>query len=117
MKDAYERRIEALEKRLAESEAKASRTDSTPTHAETPSAARAVEPTASAFNPALSLILQGTYANTSQDPNNYQITGFIPSGGEVGPPKRRSLSGRSGWSQICSGSRPVPTENASSART
>jgi hypothetical protein len=41
-----------------------------------------------AFNPAVSLILQGTYANTSQDPNTYQITGFVPSGGEVGPPKR-----------------------------
>jgi hypothetical protein len=41
-----------------------------------------------AFNPAVSLILQGTYANTSQDPSTFQITGFTPSGGEVGPPKR-----------------------------
>ena len=39
-----------------------------------------------AFNPAISLILQGT-ARASRDPKTYQITGFVPSGGEVGPPQ------------------------------
>ena len=48
-----------------------------------------------AFNPAISLILQGTYADTSQDPNTFQITGFMPSGGEVGPPKRSFSLGES----------------------
>jgi hypothetical protein len=42
----------------------------------------------SAFNPEISLILQGTAASLKQDPNTYQITGFAPSGGEVGPPRR-----------------------------
>src|SRR5688572_29972401 len=42
----------------------------------------------SAFNPEISLILQGTAASIEQDPNSYQITGFAPSGGEVGPPRR-----------------------------
>src|SRR3954465_3493831 len=41
-----------------------------------------------AFNPAVSLILQGTAARSSQDPANYQISGFAPSGGEVAPPRR-----------------------------
>lgn len=41
-----------------------------------------------AFNPAISLILQGTFARSSQDPETYQITGFAPSGGEVGPLRR-----------------------------
>lgn len=42
----------------------------------------------SAFNPAMSIILQGTFARSSQDPETYQISGFAPSGGEVGPPRR-----------------------------
>jgi len=102
MKDAYEKRIQTLEKRLTEAEARAGKAESTASKAETTatkaeqSAAKA-ETAAStaanrsgenAFNPAVSLILQGTYARTSQDPNRFQITGFAPSGGEVGPPKR-----------------------------
>jgi len=42
----------------------------------------------SAFNPEISLILQGTAASLKQDPETYQITGLAPSGGEVGPPRR-----------------------------
>jgi hypothetical protein len=41
-----------------------------------------------AFNPEISLILQGTAASIERDPETYQITGFAPSGGEVGPPRR-----------------------------
>jgi len=48
-----------------------------------------------AFNPAVSLILQGTAARSSQDPSDYQITGFAPSGGEVGPPPRSFSLGES----------------------
>jgi hypothetical protein len=40
------------------------------------------------FNPEISLILQGTAARIQQDPETYQITGFAPSDGEVGPPRR-----------------------------
>src|SRR4051812_2336029 len=100
MKQQYERRIEELEKRLAETEAKAgkaavaaSKAEQSAANAQSASAAATPAPASgrggdTAFNPAISLILQGTYANTSQDPNRYQITGFVPSGGEVGPPKR-----------------------------
>jgi hypothetical protein len=41
-----------------------------------------------AFNPPMSIILQGTFARSSQDPETYRISGFAPSGGEVGPPRR-----------------------------
>ena len=41
-----------------------------------------------AFNPPMSIILQGTFARSSQDPETYKISGFAPSGGEVGPPRR-----------------------------
>ncbi len=43
---------------------------------------------ANAFNPAISLILQGTAASSSQDPAAYRIDGFAPSGGEVAPAPR-----------------------------
>jgi hypothetical protein len=103
MRQAYEERISALEKRLAEAEAKAATAQAgavpTEPNAGKPQANVATAETAAppmagagsgenAFNPAISLILQGTYANTSQDPNTYHITGFVPSGGEVAPPKR-----------------------------
>ncbi|HEY7655659.1 MAG TPA: TonB-dependent receptor [Burkholderiales bacterium] len=83
MKDDYEQRVRALEKRVSEAEATAGKSERG-----TPAGAVAGRSGESAFNPAISLILQGTYANTSQDPETYQITGFVPSGGEVGPPKR-----------------------------
>ena len=96
MKSQYEKRIQDLEKRLAETEAKAGSAQAAAGKAEQ-SAAQAQTATAAAasarsgenaFNPAVSLILQGTFARESQDPNNYRINGFMPSGGEVGPPKR-----------------------------
>jgi hypothetical protein len=39
---------------------------------------------ASGFNPAIALILSGTYASFSQDPGQYRIPGFL-TGGEGGP--------------------------------
>ena len=56
-----------------------------------PQSARA----SSAFNPDISLILQGTAARSSLDPNTYQITGFAPSGGEVAPAPRGFSLGES----------------------
>ncbi len=95
MKEGYEKRIETLEKRLSAAEAKAGSAESTVPRAEQSAAtaqsavggsgARTGE---NAFNPAVSLILQGTYSRNSQDPNQHQITGFVPSGGEVGPARR-----------------------------
>ncbi|HZN27270.1 MAG TPA: hypothetical protein VFB75_23790 [Burkholderiales bacterium] len=87
LRRSYEDRMQALEKRVADAEARAAKAERTATAA--PSAPAPSTPaSASAFNPAISLVLQGTYARTSQDPNSFAITGFVPSGGEVGPPKR-----------------------------
>lgn len=49
----------------------------------------------SAFNPAISMILAGNYANLSADPSTYRIAGFLPSGGEVGPGARSFNLGES----------------------
>jgi hypothetical protein len=48
-----------------------------------------------AFNPAISVILAGTYSHLSEDPGTYRIAGFIPSGGEVGPGERTFNLGES----------------------
>ena len=80
LREAYEGRIQALERKLAEAEARAA-----PPAATSAGARPARE---GAFNPAMSLILQGTAARSSRDPNSYQITGFAPSGGEVAPASR-----------------------------
>jgi hypothetical protein len=49
----------------------------------------------SAFNPEISLILQGTAARIQRDPETYEISGFAPSGGEVAPPRRGFSLGES----------------------
>lgn len=95
MKEDYETRIKALERRLSEAESRAGETVPPTAGAE---AAVATAPAAApvsenAFNPAISLILQGRYANLSKNPDSFRINGFIPTGGEVDPGKRNfSLS-------------------------
>jgi len=100
MREAYEKRIADLEKRLNEAETKAGKAETAASRAEqsagkAESAAVAASSAGGAgrtgentFNPAMSLILQGTFARSTRDPGQYQITGYVPSGGEVGPPKR-----------------------------
>jgi hypothetical protein len=85
LRQSYEARIEALEKRLQEAEAKAAApVPAAPAPAAAPAGRAAA---ANAFNPAISLVLQGNYAHLSQDPENYALHGFAP-GGEIGPGKR-----------------------------
>jgi hypothetical protein len=77
-----QQRIQQLEKRLQETENVAAQASARPAGE-------------NAFNPAVSLILQGTAARSSLDPNTYRITGFAPSGGEVGPARRGFSLGES----------------------
>ena len=125
MKDEYEARIRALEQLLQQAEAKSERaaaqaripanqpssaTASAPASAPTSvsaatassgpmptSAARAGSggAAANAYNPAMALILGGTYARLSQDPSQYRIQGFIPGGEEIGPGSRNFNLGES----------------------
>jgi hypothetical protein len=48
-----------------------------------------------AFNPAMSLILGGQLNHLERDPATYNIGGFIPSGGEIGPGGRSFNLGES----------------------
>ena len=93
LKQSYEARIQALEARLkqAENTAKAAQSTATQADEKANQLAAAPPPTVpsgtNAFNPDISLILSGIYSNLSQDPANYRITGFVPSG-DIGPGKR-----------------------------
>ena len=94
LKESYEERIQALEQRLKEAEAKpvaAAPAAAAPPPAPTVAAAPSAPSSGlSAFNPAISAVLQGAYANLSQDPNKYALAGFAPSGDIV--PAKRSFS-------------------------
>lgn len=52
-------------------------------------------PSANALNPAISVVLNGVYANLSKDPATYRIDGFVPTMGEVAPPPRGFSLGES----------------------
>jgi hypothetical protein len=87
IKDGYETRIRQLEQRVE----KAEQGTDTPKPAAPVQSAPA---SANAFNPAISLILDGQYSNLQRDPGTYQIGGFIP-GGDVGPGRRSFNLGES----------------------
>src|ERR1035437_1389397 len=70
LKEGYESRIQALEKRVQEAEAKTGVAQAQSAPAPGPAAAPAG---ANAFNPSIALILGGTYANLSQDPAQYRL--------------------------------------------
>jgi len=108
MRQAYEQRINALEARLIKAESTADsaqtvarqtavqQTSVQQTLAQQPMVQQAAMPTQSnRFNPEMSLILMGSYNNLKQDPNAYQITGFVPTMGEVGPGSRGFSLGES----------------------
>jgi hypothetical protein len=94
----YSTRIATLEKRIAELEAQAAvaaqaAATTPPPPPSAPSGQAAG--TGTAFNPAMSVILAGTYSNLSEDPATYRIAGFIPAGPGVGPGTRSFNLGES----------------------
>jgi hypothetical protein len=103
MKQEYEARIRALEQRLETAEARpapaqasasaAPGTEASPSvsAAAAPAAPANVNTSATAFNPAISAILGGTYTNLSQDPKQFRLQGFVP-GGEGGGAGGRSFN-------------------------
>jgi hypothetical protein len=98
MKENYEARIQALEARLQQAQANSAEAQpqaAAPSAPPASSAAAGGAGSGNAFNPAIALILGGTYANLSQDPRQYRLQGFVPSGDEVGPGTRSFNLGES----------------------
>jgi hypothetical protein len=103
LRQDYDARIEALEERLKAAEAEAAQAKAQAAQAAAlsqagasaspPSAASATRGLA-AFNPAISAILDGTYANLSRDPERWHMAGFL-AGGETGPGRRGFSLGES----------------------
>ena len=93
LKSDYTARVSALETRIEQLES----APAVPATAEAvpQQPAPAAGSAATAFNPAISVILGGSYTDTSQDPESWTIGGFIPSGGEVGPGERSFNLGES----------------------
>ena len=94
LKNEYSARVDALEARIQQLERRQRRSRG----GDAAAGARAVarrRSNASAFNPAISLILGGSYTSTSRDPEDWNIAGFPPSGGEVGPGERSFNLGES----------------------
>jgi hypothetical protein len=96
LKSSYEARIQALEQKLKD--ATAEKAAATPAPAVTPAQAGAQSPktssSLSAFNPAISAILAGSYNNFSQDPASYRLSGFAPAP-DTGPGRRGFSLGES----------------------
>jgi len=94
LKSDYAARIGALEARIAELDSAVNA--AAPAMAEAmPAPAAGSATAASAFNPAISLILAGNHAGTSRNPDTWRIAGFIPGGGETGPGARSFNLGES----------------------
>jgi hypothetical protein len=85
--------IKALQQRLDDLEKRQQETENTAVQAAQQASGRAQSE--SAFNPAVSAVLNGVYANLKQDPNAYRINGFVPTMGEVAPPPRGFSLGES----------------------
>jgi len=100
LKSDYNARVQALEARIQQLEsANAAPADAATavaaTRPEPPPPAAAATSSASAFNPAISLILGGSYTTTSRDPADWRIAGFVPAGEEIGPGERSFNLGES----------------------
>ncbi|MEJ0084838.1 MAG: hypothetical protein WDO72_04115 [Pseudomonadota bacterium] len=97
LKNDYHARVDALEARIVQLEVAPPAAKVADAMPPAPEAVPAAAPGggASAFNPAISLILGGSYTNTSRDPGDWNIAGFPPNGGEVGPGERSFNLGES----------------------
>lgn len=90
LRQQYEKRITELESRLQAAESRADAAQPTAQIAAEPPSALAAR--SNSFNPDMSLILQGQYANLGKAANG-QIAGFLTPEGQARPPKGFSIDG------------------------
>jgi len=100
LKNDYGSRVDALEARIQQLETANAAAADAAMAAAAPPAPEPAAPGASggnatAFNPAISLILGGSFTGTSRDPADWHIAGFPPAGDEIGPGERSFNLGES----------------------
>ncbi len=102
VKSDYSSRIEALETRIKQLEAaNAAKADAALAAMQAAPALPPEPPVsapgrgASAFNPAISLILGGSFTGSSRDPADWHLGGFVPAGEEIVPGERSFNLGES----------------------
>ena len=95
LKAEYAQRVTALETRIDQLETSATVAAVAAPVESPPPVSSAPARTSSAFNPSISVILAGNYADLSQDPGDFNFAGFMPSGGEIGPGDRSFNLGES----------------------
>jgi hypothetical protein len=97
LKSEYAERVGSLEARITQLESVSAATvaaaPAVPEPPPPPTSAPARN--SSAFNPAISVILAGNYADLSQDPRTWHIAGFMPGDAEIGPGDRSFNLGES----------------------
>jgi hypothetical protein len=99
MKSDYDARVQQLEARIQQLEAagvaSADAAAALPAPDAAPPAPSPGGGGASAFNPAISVVLGGSYTNARRDPGDWAIAGFTPAGDEIGPGERSFNLGES----------------------
>jgi hypothetical protein len=97
LKSEYAERVGSLEARITQLESVSAATvagaPAVPEPPPPPTSAPARN--SSAFNPSISVILAGNYADLSQDPSTWHIAGFMPGDAEIGPGDRSFNLGES----------------------
>jgi hypothetical protein len=95
MRAEYGARVQALEARISQLESAAAAAPAAITAAPAAAPPAGKSSSATAFNPAISMILAGNYANLSEDPATYRVAGFIPPPSGTGPGTRSFNLGES----------------------
>jgi hypothetical protein len=96
LKTDYADRVSSLEARITQLEsAQAATVGAAPPEPPPPPVPSAPSRNSTAFNPSISVILAGNYADLSQDPSTWHLQGFMPGDTEVGPGDRSFNLGES----------------------
>lgn len=95
LRNEYSTRVDALEQRITQLESAPVGALAEAAPAPQPAPSQSGGGAGTAFNPSMSVILGGSYTDTSKDPDSWRIAGFMPNGGEVGPGARSFNLGES----------------------
>lgn len=95
LKADYAERVNSLESRITQLESAQAATAAAAPAEPPPPAPSVPSRNSTAFNPSISVILAGNYADLAQDPGTWHVQGFMPGDAETGPGERSFNLGES----------------------